>query len=87
MGKKKKSKPIAQEDFGSVEFHCLKCDSTFEVKWETIWDIQECKHGYVGYDLNDTLIWCEKCGELINEHEEPVPVIMSIKQITDEKKI
>lgn len=80
MGKKKKSKHIAKEDFRSVEVHCLKCNYTLEVDWETIWDIQECTHGYVGYHLNDTFISCEKCGELINENEEPVP---RIQQITD----
>ncbi|EKN65944.1 hypothetical protein BABA_18147 [Neobacillus bataviensis LMG 21833] len=71
MGKKKrnKSKLKQKEDFGSAEFYCAKCDYTFEIDWETIWDIQECTHGYVGYHLNDTFICCEKCGEFIEDKE------------------
>ena len=64
MGKKKKkSKQKQKEEFGSAEFYCSKCEYRFEVDWETIWSIQECTHGYVGYHLNDTFISCEKCGE------------------------
>ncbi|MFJ5718204.1 hypothetical protein [Neobacillus sp. NPDC093127] len=70
MGKKKKKRKQSQkEDFGSAEFYCTKCDYRFEIDWETIWDIQECTHGYVGYHLNDTFISCEKCGELIEDEE------------------
>lgn len=70
MGKKKKKRKQSQkEDFGSAEFYCANCDYRFEIDWETIWDIQECTHGYVGYHLNDTFISCEKCGELIKDEE------------------
>ena len=38
MGKrKKKTKQLQLEDFGSVEFYCARCDYTFEIDWETIW--------------------------------------------------
>ncbi|CAH2716685.1 hypothetical protein BACCIP111895_03873 [Neobacillus rhizosphaerae] len=85
MGKKKKkSKRIQKEDFGSAEFYCAKCDYTFEVDWETIWDIQECTHGYVGFHLNDTYISCEKCDELIDS-EETVEVKKSAQFITDDE--
>jgi Fe2+ or Zn2+ uptake regulation protein len=63
-GKNRKRK-IA-EDFGTVSFYCVHCDYHFEVEWETIWHIQECTHGYVGYDLNDTFISCDRCNRLIN---------------------
>lgn len=68
--KKKKTKKKQQEDFGSVEFHCTHCGHSFEVDWETIWDIQEFTHGYVGYHLNDTFISCDKCGEIVNDEEK-----------------
>ncbi|WP_066392238.1 hypothetical protein [Neobacillus mesonae] len=78
--KKKKSKKRQKEDFGSVEFYCKKCDYTFEIDWETIWDIQECTHGYVGFHLNNTFISCEKCGEIINNDETVETEVMWPKQ-------
>jgi transcription elongation factor Elf1 len=81
MGKKKKkSKHNQKEDFGKAEFYCAKCYHRFEIDWETIWDIQEATHGYVGYHLNDTFISCEKCGELcvdeeIEEERKPARLI------------
>ncbi|MBI0580894.1 hypothetical protein IEC97_26555 [Neobacillus cucumis] len=67
--KKEKPKHKQKEDFGSVKIHCSKCNYRFEVPWETIWDIQELTHGYVGFHLNSTYISCEKCGEICTEEE------------------
>lgn len=64
MGKNRKKKKVQKEDYGSVEFYCRTCDFKFEISWETIWDIQDCTHGYVGYHLNDTFISCPKCNEI-----------------------
>ena len=36
---KKNKKQIEKVDYGSVEFYCKDCDYTFEIEWETIWDI------------------------------------------------
>lgn len=58
-----------------MEFYCPKCDYKFEVDWETIWDIQECTHGYVGFHLNDTFISCDKCGEICSDDDESVKTI------------
>lgn len=82
--KKKKPKQKQKEDFGSAEFYCSKCDYKFEVEWETIWTIQECTHGYVGYHLNDTFISCEKCGELCVD-EETVEISRLAPMITYDK--
>lgn len=68
MGKKKKKvKKSNKIDYGSVEFHCPKCNYHFKIAWETIWSIQECTHGYVGYHLQDTFISCDKCGSIVSE--------------------
>ena len=45
-GKKK-----TKMDYDFVGFYCKHCDYTFEIEWETILEIQECTHGYVGYHL------------------------------------
>ncbi|MDR7002624.1 hypothetical protein [Neobacillus niacini] len=84
MGKNKKiSKRKQKEDFGSVEIHCSKCNHRFEIPWETIWDIQEITHGYVGYHLYGTYTSCEKCGEICTG-EENVEEKKSIGPITDD---
>ena len=47
----------------------------FDIDWETIWEIQECTHGYVGYHLNDTFISCPKCDAICeDEVKESIPV-------------
>jgi Fe2+ or Zn2+ uptake regulation protein len=79
MGKKKKKKKVQKVDYGSAEFYCRHCDYTFEIDWETIWDIQECTHGYVGYHLNDTFISCPKCDEICGDEEIPAEK----RQVTD----
>jgi len=43
------------------------------MEWETIWDMQEMTHGYVGYHLYDTYICCPDCGELAEALEQPGP--------------
>jgi Fe2+ or Zn2+ uptake regulation protein len=70
--KNKNKKKVEKEDYGSVEFYCKHCDYTFEIDWETIWDIQECTHGYVGYHLNDTFISCPKCDKICGDEEDEV---------------
>lgn len=70
---KKKKQEEGQEDFGSVIFYCKRCNKTFDMEWETIWDMQELTHGYVGYHLYDTYICCPDCGELAEALEEPGP--------------
>ena len=63
-------------DFGSIELYCKHCDYTFEIDWETIWEIQESTHGYVGHYLNDTFISCSKCDEIFGDEEkESIPVV------------
>lgn len=64
-------------------FYCKKCDYAFEVDWETIWDIQECAHGYVGFHLNDTFISCDKCGEIIDNEEKTESAVKSPKKPID----
>ncbi|KGA96753.1 hypothetical protein BALCAV_0214450 [Alkalihalobacillus alcalophilus ATCC 27647 = CGMCC 1.3604] len=59
-----------KEDYGSVELYCEKCNYHFEMEWEMIWDIQECTIGFIGYQLNDTFISCEKCGSIISEETD-----------------
>jgi hypothetical protein len=49
--------------------YCRHCDFKFEIDWETIWDIQDCTHGYVGYYLNDTFISCPKCDKVCTDEE------------------
>lgn len=84
MGKRKKTKE--KIDYGSVEFYCKHCDYTFEMDWETIWEIQECTHGYVGYHLNGTFISCPKCDEICGEEaEESVPLVKKVADpLTDD---
>lgn len=82
--KKKNHKQKQREDFGSVEFHCKKCDYKFKVDWETIWAIQECTHGYVGYHLNDTFISCEKCGEICTD-EDDIEVKSTVRSREDDE--
>lgn len=62
-------KKVLTENFGSAEFYCSNCDYYFEVAWETIWDIQELTHGYVGFHIFETDISCEKCNKSINEED------------------
>ncbi|MHB9145743.1 MAG: hypothetical protein ACYC5Y_10470 [Symbiobacteriia bacterium] len=31
--------------------------------WETIFAIQECTHGYVGFDVSQDYLACPRCGE------------------------
>jgi hypothetical protein len=64
LRKRKKKNKVQKVDYGTAEFYCRHCDYRFEIDWETIWDIQECTHGYVGYHLNDTFISCPKCEEV-----------------------
>ncbi len=72
MGKKRWKKRIVKEteDFGTCVLHCKDCDYKFEMEWETIFAIQECTHGYVGYHLNDVFIDCPKCHEIISDNFE-----------------
>lgn len=67
MGKRKSKKNI--EDFGICEFYCKHCRHTFEMDWETIWDLQEMTHGYTGFHTADTFISCPKCDRLIGDDD------------------
>lgn len=69
MGKKKKKKKVQIVDYGTAEFYCRHCNYNFKIDWETIWDIQEHTHGYVGYHLNNTFISCPKCDEVCVDEE------------------
>ncbi|KAF0825111.1 phage terminase large subunit family protein [Cytobacillus firmus] len=69
--KRKKNKK-KKEDFGTCEFHCKHCSHTFEMDWETIWDLQEMTHGYTGFHTDDTFISCPKCDRLIDDGEDEV---------------
>lgn len=71
MGKKIQ-KQLEKVDYGSATFYCKYCDYTFELDWQTIWEIQECTHGYVGFHLNDTFISCPKCNEICGDEEREV---------------
>lgn len=75
MGKKGKNKHKKKktEDFGTCSFYCKPCDYTFEIEWQTIWDIQEMTHGYVGFHTTDTFISCPKCERIIDENDEVDP--------------
>ncbi|WP_096201864.1 hypothetical protein [Bacillus sp. FJAT-45350] len=68
MGKEKKKKCIVEEteDFGICVLYCKDCNYTFEIDWETIFAIQECTHGYVGFHLDDVMIECPKCHKFIS---------------------
>jgi hypothetical protein len=66
----KRKKKEKKGDHGSMSFHCQHCDYDFEVEWETIWDIQECTHGYVGYHTNDVYISCPKCDRVVNDDDD-----------------
>jgi hypothetical protein len=70
-GRKKsnRKKKTAQEDFGTCSFYCRDCDYEFEVEWGTIWAIQECTHGYVGFHTNDTYIFCPKCEKIVDNDD------------------
>lgn len=72
MGRKKRKKRAIKEteDFGTCELYCKDCDFEFEMDWETIFAIQECTHGYVGYHLNDVFISCPKCHEIISSNSD-----------------
>jgi hypothetical protein len=67
MGNQKKK--VLKENFGSPEFYCSNCDYYFEVAWETIWDIQEFTHGYVGLHISETDISCKKCNNSIKDED------------------
>ncbi|UCZ52734.1 hypothetical protein LGQ02_18415 [Bacillus shivajii] len=73
MGKKKKQrkakKDVHTEDFGSCTFYCKTCEKEFDVEWQTIFDIQECTHGYVGFHTNDVYISCPDCGEIASDDD------------------
>lgn len=79
MGKKrrKKKNKATKEivDFGRCELYCKACDYKFEIDWETIFEIQEMTHGYVGYHLNDVFINCPKCDEIISEDSNDDPLL------------
>lgn len=70
MGKKKrKNKRIITEvtdDYGNCVFYCKDCNYEFELDWELIFAIQESTHGYVGFQLDDVMIDCPKCHEIIS---------------------
>ena len=85
MVKRKRKTSILNntENLGSAKFYCSKCNHKFEIDWKTIWDIQECTHGYVGYYLNNTFISCEKCGEICSD-EASVPNTRSAEFISDD---
>lgn len=55
-------------------FYCKRCNKTFDREWETIWDMQELTHGYVGYHLYDIYICCPDCGELAEALEDPARI-------------
>ncbi|MFE4522549.1 hypothetical protein HUN92_05770 [Bacillus firmus] len=68
MGKESQKRiKMKKEDFGTCEFHCKHCSHTFEMDWETIWDLQEMTHGYTGFHTDDTFISCPKCDRLIDD--------------------
>jgi hypothetical protein len=77
-----KKKKVQKVEYGTAEFYCRHCDYKFEIDWETIWDIQECTHGYVGYHLNDTFISCPKCDEICVDEEIP-EVKSKVNSISD----
>ncbi|WP_240620102.1 hypothetical protein [Peribacillus acanthi] len=71
MGRKRK--PVTKkkkEDFATCSFYCKHCDYNFDIEWETIWGIQECTHGYVGFHTNDTYVDCPKCSQTVNDNDE-----------------
>jgi 5-methylcytosine-specific restriction endonuclease McrA len=78
--KKKKDTSNVIEDFGTCELYCKDCDYTFEIEWETIFSIQECTHGYVGFDLNDVFIDCPKCGKIVTDNDSTLSDTSSTKQ-------
>ncbi|MBB5172616.1 hypothetical protein [Texcoconibacillus texcoconensis] len=83
MGKKKrknKKRFNETEDFGTCVLYCKECNYEFEVDWETIFEIQECTHGYVGFHLNDVFIDCPKCHVTISDKFEDDNIL------TDSKK-
>ncbi|PLT29625.1 hypothetical protein [Peribacillus deserti] len=76
--KRKQKQKQKKKEFGTASFYCRQCDYHFEIDWETIWDIQESTHGYVGFHLNDTFISCDKCGVVVTEEEEPESISAEI---------
>jgi len=60
---KRKKQPKSEiVDLGSASFVCSSCDREYEMEWSTVFDIQECTHGYVGFDTNQDYISCPYCG-------------------------
>ncbi|KON86306.1 hypothetical protein AF332_05365 [Sporosarcina globispora] len=71
MGKRRlKKNKKQQKNFGTCEFHCKH---TFEIDWETICDIQELTHGYVGFHNTDTFISCPKCDRIVDDDDTLFP--------------
>ncbi|MCM3761095.1 hypothetical protein M3212_09905 [Alkalihalobacillus oceani] len=70
MGKKKRKnkKRINEEtdNFGTCVLYCKDCNYEFELEWDLIFAIQESTHGYVGFHLEDVMIDCPKCHEIIS---------------------
>jgi hypothetical protein len=80
MAKKKKAKHLQPtEDFGSVRFFCKHCQCFFEIEWETIFDLQECTHGFVGYEyFMDETFPCADCGADAEVYQEPLELQLSL---------
>ncbi|MFY0545658.1 hypothetical protein [Brevibacillus sp. H7] len=73
--KKKKQKQILEE-FGSMKSYCPNCDHTFSVPWQIIFDLQECTHGYVGYEyFHEEFIACPRCGKNANRQDDLYSII------------
>ncbi|MBM7649269.1 hypothetical protein JOC78_002222 [Bacillus ectoiniformans] len=65
--RKQRKKKQKKEDFGTCSFYCKPCQYEFEVEWETIWELQELTHGFVGFHTEDSFISCPKCHELVED--------------------
>lgn len=59
------------DDFGCRECYCPDCDHPFSVSWQMIFDLQECTHGYVGYEyFHEEFIACPQCGKNTNREDD-----------------
>ncbi len=59
----KRKRRSRAEDLGELMLYCPPCQLDFGMPWETIFAIQECTHGYVGFDVSQDYLACPRCGE------------------------
>lgn len=62
-GKPRRRRTEPGLNLGSLILCCPQCRVPFEMDWETIFAIQECTHGYVGFDVSQDYLACPRCGE------------------------